>query len=107
MSKAVIIGGGVIGFIFGLLPEQNQGWEVEILEKGDLLDNCSYGNAGMITPEPPVASAGWRAGAWWSRWHPAGCFNSKSPFYVKPSLDAELFGWGLKFLKSATKRACG
>ncbi len=31
-------------------------------------------------------------------------FDSKSPFYVKPSLNPELIAWGLKFLKSATKK---
>src|SRR6202012_4608762 len=31
-------------------------------------------------------------------------FDSKSPFYVKPSFDPELIGWGLKFLKSATRK---
>jgi D-amino-acid dehydrogenase len=31
-------------------------------------------------------------------------FNSKSPFYVKPSLNRDLIGWGLKFMKSATKK---
>ena len=30
-------------------------------------------------------------------------FDSKSPFYVKPSLNSELIGWGLKFLKAANK----
>jgi D-amino-acid dehydrogenase len=30
-------------------------------------------------------------------------FNSKSPFYVKPSLNPELIGWGIKFLKAANK----
>jgi len=28
-------------------------------------------------------------------------FNSKSPFYVRPSLNPALFSWGIKFLKSA------
>jgi D-amino-acid dehydrogenase len=31
-------------------------------------------------------------------------FDSKSPFYVKPSLNPELIGWGLKFLKAANKK---
>ena len=31
-------------------------------------------------------------------------FNSKSPFYVKPSFNPELISWGLKFIKSATKK---
>ncbi len=99
MSKVIIIGGGVIG-LFSAYYLHKSGWEVEILDKGDLLDNCSYGNAGMITPSHfvPLAAPGMvEQGIRWM-------FNSKSPFYVKPSLDAQLFGWGLKFLKSATKK---
>ena len=99
MSKAVIIGGGIIGLFSGYYL-QKSGWEVEIIDQGDLSDNCSYGNAGMITPSHfvPLAAPGMvEQGIRWM-------FNSKSPFYVKPSLNPELVGWGLKFLKSATKK---
>jgi len=99
MSKAIIIGGGVIG-LFSAYYLHKSGWEVDILDQGDLSDNCSYGNAGMITPSHfvPLAAPGMvEQGIRWM-------FNSKSPFYVKPSLNTELFGWGLKFLKSATKK---
>jgi len=99
MSKAIIIGGGIIG-LFSAYYLHKSGWEVEVLEQGDLSDNCSYGNAGMITPSHfvPLASPGMVEQG--TRW----MFNSKSPFYVKPSLNAELISWGLKFLKSATKK---
>jgi D-amino-acid dehydrogenase len=99
MSKAIIIGGGVIG-LFSAYYLHKSGWEVDVLEQGDLSDNCSFGNAGMITPSHfvPLASPGMvEQGIRWM-------FNSKSPFYVKPSLNPELIGWGLKFLKSATKK---
>ena len=99
MSKAIIIGGGIIG-LFSAYYLQKSGWEVEVIDQGDLSDNCSYGNAGMITPSHfiPLAAPGMvEQGIRWM-------FNSKSPFYVKPSLNPELVGWGLKFLKSATKK---
>ena len=99
MSKAIIIGGGVIG-LFSAYYLHKSGWEVEVLEQGSLADNCSFGNAGMITPSHfvPLASPGIvEQGIRWM-------FNSKSPFYVKPTLNPELIGWGLKFLKSATKK---
>ncbi len=101
MSKAIIIGGGVIG-LFSAYYLHKSGWEVDVLEQGDLSDNCSFGNAGMITPSHfvPLASPGMvEQGIRWM-------FNSKSPFYVKPSLNKELIGWGLKFMKSATKKHC-
>jgi D-amino-acid dehydrogenase len=31
-------------------------------------------------------------------------FDSKSPFYVRPSLNTDLFSWGIKFLKNANAR---
>ena len=99
MSKAIIIGGGIIG-LFTAYYLHKSGWEVDILEQGDLTDNCSFGNAGMITPSHfvPLASPGMvEQGIRWM-------FNSKSPFYVKPSLNKELISWGFKFVKSATKK---
>ncbi|HVS93494.1 MAG TPA: FAD-dependent oxidoreductase [Mucilaginibacter sp.] len=99
MSKAIIIGGGVIG-LFSAYYLHKSGWEVEVIDQGDLSDNCSYGNAGMVTPSHfvPLAAPGMvEQGIRWM-------FNSKSPFYVRPSLNPELFGWGLKFIKSATKK---
>jgi D-amino-acid dehydrogenase len=99
MSKAIIIGGGVIG-LFSAYYLHKSGWEVDVLEQGNLSDNCSFGNAGMITPSHfvPLASPGIvEQGIRWM-------FNSKSPFYVKPSLNPDLIKWGLKFVKSATKK---
>jgi D-amino-acid dehydrogenase len=99
MSKAVIIGGGIIG-LFSAYYLNKLGWDVEVVDQGDLSDNCSYGNAGMITPSHfvPLAAPGMvEQGIRWM-------FDSKSPFYVKPSLNPELIGWGLKFLKSATRK---
>jgi D-amino-acid dehydrogenase len=99
MSKAIIIGGGVIG-LFSAYYLHKSGWEVDILEQGDLTDNCSHGNAGMVTPSHfvPLASPGMiEQGIRWM-------FDSKSPFYVKPSLNKDLIGWGLKFMKSANKK---
>lgn len=99
MSKAVIIGGGIIG-LFSAYYLKRSGWDVDVLDQGDMLNNCSYGNAGMITPSHfvPLASPGMvEQGIRWM-------FNSKSPFYVKPTLNPELFSWGLKFVKSSTKK---
>ncbi|MEO8763525.1 MAG: FAD-dependent oxidoreductase [Ginsengibacter sp.] len=95
--KAVVIGGGIIGLSSAYYLRQD-GWEVTILDKTDLTDNCSYGNLGMIVPSHfvPLAAPGiLSAGIKWM-------FNSRSPFYVKPSLSPHLLWWGLKFIKSAT-----
>lgn len=99
MGKVIIIGAGIIGLSSAYYLQQ-AGWDVTILEKGDLSDNCSFGNAGMIVPSHfvPLAAPGMlEKGIKWM-------FDSKSPFYVRPSLNLGLIDWGLKFMKSANKQ---
>ncbi|NIJ51246.1 NAD(P)/FAD-dependent oxidoreductase [Dyadobacter arcticus] len=96
-GTATIIGGGIIGLASAYYLLKS-GWKVTLVDKGDLSDNCSQGNAGMIVPSHfiPLAAPGMISkGIKWM-------FNSRSPFYVKPSLDFSLISWGLKFMKSAT-----
>lgn len=95
--KAVVIGGGIIGLCTAYYLRK-EGWEVTIVDKSDLSDNCSHGNLGMVVPSHfvPLAAPGMVAQG--IRW----MFNSRSPFYVKPSLNPSLVNWGLRFLKSAT-----
>ena len=97
-GKAVIIGGGIMGLTSAYYLLKS-GWKVTLIDKGDLSDNCSQGNAGMLVPSHfiPLAAPGMISkGIKWM-------FNSRSPFYVKPSLDFSLISWGLKFMKSATQ----
>ncbi|MBL4863175.1 MAG: FAD-dependent oxidoreductase [Crocinitomicaceae bacterium] len=100
MSKRiVIVGGGVIG-LFSAYYLAKSGHKVTVLDKSDLSDGCSYGNAGMIVPSHviPMAAPGMIAqGVKWM-------FDSKSPFYVRPRLSSELFAWGMKFYRSANKK---
>jgi len=95
--KALIAGGGIIGLSSAYYLKQS-GWEVTVLDKTDLTDSCSYGNLGLIVPSHlvPLASPGILSqGIKWM-------FNSRSPFYVKPSLSRGLITWGIKFMRSAT-----
>lgn len=97
--KAAIIGGGIIG-LSSAYYLQKRGWDVTVMDRSDLLDNCSYGNLGMIVPSHfvPLAAPGMVAQG--IRW----MFDNKSPFYVKPVLDMDLISWGWKFLKSASAK---
>jgi len=95
--KAVVIGGGIIG-LSSAYYLNTAGWEVTVIDRGDFLNNCSYGNAGYVCPSHfiPMATPGIvKQGLKWM-------FNSKSPFYVQPRLSASLIDWGLKFMRSAT-----
>jgi D-amino-acid dehydrogenase len=95
--KAIVIGGGVIGLCSAYYLRKS-GWDVTVLDNSEVNINCSYGNLGMIVPSHfvPLASPGIVSQG--LRW----MLNSKSPFYVRPSLDFNLISWGLKFIKNAT-----
>lgn len=95
--KAIVIGGGVIGLSSAYYLNKS-GWDVTVLDHSGGKPSCSYGNLGMIVPSHfvPLASPGIVAKGF--RW----MLNSRSPFYVRPSLDYNLISWGLKFIKNAT-----
>ncbi|SFD56506.1 D-amino-acid dehydrogenase [Chitinophaga sp. CF118] len=96
--KVVIIGGGIIGLSSAFYLRQ-AGYEVTVVDRTDLKDGCSYGNAGYICPSHfvPLATPGIvKQGLKWM-------LNAKSPFYVHPSLNRSLINWGWQFVKSATK----
>jgi len=98
MANVIIVGGGIIGLSSAYYLLQ-QGHQITIIDKTDMLDGCSYGNAGYVSPSHfvPLASPGIvKQGFKWMT-------NSKSPFYVQPRLSKSLLNWGMKFIKSATK----
>lgn len=98
MSNVGIIGGGIIGLTSAYYLVQ-AGHKVTIIEKGNLQEGCSFGNAGMIVPSHfiPLAAPGMISKG--IRW----MFNSKSPFYVRPSLNPDLLKWGYLFYKHANQ----
>lgn len=96
MKKVSIIGGGIIGLCSAYYLAK-EGYEVTVFDQSAMDDGCSYGNAGMIVPSHiiPLAQPGMIAqGMKWM-------FDSQSPFYVKPRLNADLIKWGLQFYKHA------
>lgn len=98
MKNCIIIGGGIIGLSSAYYLAK-AGHRVTIIDKTDMTDGCSFGNAGMIVPSHliPFAQPGMMAqGLKWM-------FDSKSPFYVQPRFSMDLFKWGLKFYKTATQ----
>lgn len=98
MKSCVIIGAGIVGLSTAWFLRE-AGWEVTVLEKDDLSDNCSFGNMGYLSPSHfvPLAAPGMVSkGLWWM-------FSVKSPFYVRPLPRFDLMDWGLKFMAHATE----
>lgn len=99
MKNVIVIGGGIIGLSSAFYLRQS-GHNVTVLDKDGFTDNCSYGNLGYVCPSHfiPLAAPGiiWQGIKW--------MFNNQSPFYVQPSLNLSLMDWGLKFMRSATKK---
>ncbi|RZS95900.1 D-amino-acid dehydrogenase [Cecembia calidifontis] len=99
MKRTIIIGGGVIG-LFTAYYLNKQGVEVIIVDKSDMQDTTSTGNAGMIVPSHiiPLSAPGMIAkGVAWM-------FSSKSPFYIHPRLDRKLLEWSWLFYRSANAK---
>ncbi len=97
MAHAIVIGGGIIGLSSAYYLNQS-GWEVTVIDKTDMQNNCSFGNMGYVCPSHfiPLATPGIvKQGFKW-------LLDPMSPFYIQPRFSRSLFDWGLKFIKSAT-----
>ncbi len=93
-NDVLIIGGGIIGVSTAYFLSQ-QGVDVTLIEKGDIGEGSSYGNAGLLCPchsTPMPAPGVLSQGLKWM-------LNPESPFYIKPRLDPSLVGWLWQFQK--------
>ncbi|WP_445384577.1 NAD(P)/FAD-dependent oxidoreductase [Robiginitalea sp. IMCC44478] len=95
-KKIVVIGGGIMG-LSSAYYLQKEGFEVTVLDKGEITAGASFVNAGYLTPSHiiPLAAPGMMAKA--VKW----MFDSSSPFYMKPRLDSNFLRWAWSFNRSA------
>lgn len=92
-----IIGGGVIGLCAAYYCAR-RGHKVTVIDREPAdHEGCSYGNAGIVCPSHlvPLAAPGMVSMGLRMMWNP------ESPFWIKPRLDADLFAWGMKFIRAA------
>ena len=100
MSKNVIVvGGGIVG-LSAAYHLQKEGHQVTVIDKSDFTKGASYVNAGYITPSHVISLASPGMITKGIKW----MFNSASPFYVKPRLDADFLKWTWAFKKSANAK---
>ena len=98
-KKIVIVGGGFVGLSCAYYLEK-EGHNVTLIEKGNFSEGASYINAGYLTPSHilPMAAPGMVEKGF--RW----MFRSKSPFFIQPRLDYDLFRWGMYFIRSCSNK---
>ena len=90
--RAVVIGGGVIGTACAHFL-MKAGWQVTLVDRGEIGRGSSHGNCGLICPSHvlPLAEPGMVAQGVKS------LFQRNSPFAIKPRLDPALWSWLLHF----------
>ncbi|ARV12260.1 amino acid dehydrogenase [Gilvibacter sp. SZ-19] len=99
MSKEVlVIGGGIVGLCCSYYLRQ-EGHQVRVIDKSNMDQGASYVNAGYLTPSHiiPLAAPGvMKKGLKWM-------FNSSSPLFIKPRLEADFIKWTLAFNRSCSQ----
>ncbi|MFQ5790381.1 MAG: NAD(P)/FAD-dependent oxidoreductase [Acidobacteriota bacterium] len=91
-QRAVVIGGGAIGIASAYYLTRS-GWQVMVVDRGEIGRGCSYGNSCLISPSHayPLPGPGVLGQAF--RW----MLRKDSPFYVRPRLDPGLLRWAWRF----------
>ena len=99
MANVTIIGAGVIGLCSAYYLHKS-GYDVTVIERGDITDGCSFGNMGYMSPSHfvPLASPGIIAEGF------KHMLSSSSPFYVKPRLNMDLLKWSYHFYKNSNAK---
>jgi D-amino-acid dehydrogenase len=95
--RVLVIGAGVIGVCSAYFLARD-GWQVTLVDRGQVGEGCSFGNAGLVVPSHciPLAAPGvWRKGLGW-------LVRRDSPFRIKPRLDWGLLSWLFQFWRACS-----
>ncbi len=97
----IVAGGGVIGLSCAYYLAR-EGARVTLLERNQIGDGATFGNAGVIAPgHTPITKPGRLRQAVRSMLQPL------SPFYVPPRLSLSLFRWLVTFARHCTEQHVG
>ncbi|WP_236795493.1 FAD-binding oxidoreductase [Amycolatopsis sp. GM8] len=98
-ERVVIVGGGAIGLAAGYFLRR-EGADVVILERGQVGDAASRGNAGWITPalSAPIPAPGVRS------YSLRNIVRPSSPLFIPPRFDPALTLWLWRFWRYCNRR---
>ena len=99
-GRAIVIGGGGIGVASGYYLRQ-AGWDVTLIDRGQVGQGCSFKNACLIVPShsDPIPGPGVIGQA--LRW----MLRKDSPFYVRARALPGLLRWGSAFRRHCNEHA--
>lgn len=94
----VVVGGGCIGLMSAYCLLKS-GRNVTVIEKGDITEGTSFGNAGLLSSfkKAPLSAPGVISDTL------KLMLKGESPVSVHPTLDLHLYKWLLKFAASSTE----
>lgn len=100
MEKIIIVGGGVNGLCAAYYLQKRNNFDITVIDRSDISDNCSFGNMGFLSPShfvplasPGVISEGLKY-----------MLSSTSPFYIKPRLNLPFLQWAIKFYQNSNQK---
>lgn len=99
-ARHIVIGGGVIGLCSAYFLSR-EGFPVTVVERdSSRREMCSDKNAGMVVPSHFVPLAAPGVISQGLRW----MLNRRSPFFLRPRLDRELWSWIGLFVRHSNLR---
>ena len=97
-TDVLIIGGGAVG-VCAAYYLREAGYEVTLVERGEIGSGASHGNMGLVVPSHSVPLAAPGVVSQGLKW----MFRPDSPFYIKPRLDPSLIRWLWAFWRASSE----
>jgi D-amino-acid dehydrogenase len=91
----VVVGAGAVGVAAAYYLTLD-GWQVTVVDRGEVGGGCSYANACLIVPSHAAPLAGPGVLSQVARW----VGRPDSPVYVRPRLSRGLLDWGTRFVRA-------
>lgn len=97
-TDVLIIGGGAVG-VCAAYYLREAGYEVTLVDRGEIGSGASHGNMGLVVPSHSVPLAAPGVVSKGLKW----MFKPDSPFYIRPRLDPSLIRWLWAFRKASSE----